>query len=283
MSSLRFIRDFWGFHGTITISWLLRLLLLIITSLRLTIGLPDSITIPTRRIMTRLKDRIALITGASRGIGQAVALRFAAEGAQVILAARTVGGLEATDDAIRAKGGASTLVPINLTDFDKIDQLGAHIAERFGRLDILVGNAGILGDLTPLAHAEAKMWEHVIATNLTANWRLMRSFDPLLRASKAGRALFVTSGAAAGATPYWGPYAVSKAALEMLVQTYAAEVATTSIRVNLVDPGVVRTAIRAVAMPGEDPMTLPAPESVTDVFVQLASAECNANGEIFSA
>jgi NAD(P)-dependent dehydrogenase (short-subunit alcohol dehydrogenase family) len=232
--------------------------------------------------MNKPAQRIALITGASRGIGRAVALRLAAEGAHVILAARTVGGLEAADDEIRARGGASTLVPVDLTDFAKIDQLGAHVAERFGRLDILVGNAGTLGDLTPLAHADAKMWDRVIGTNLTANWRLIRSFDPLLRASSAGRALFVTSGAAAKATPFWGPYAVSKAALEMLVKTYAAEVATTAIKVNLIDPGVVRTKMRAAAMPGEDPETLPAPESVTDIFVRMASADCTENGKVVS-
>lgn len=230
--------------------------------------------------MTSLANRIALITGASRGIGAAVAKRFAAEGAHVILAARTVGGLEATDDAIQAAGGASTLVPVDLTDFTKIDQLGAHIAERFGRLDILVGNAATLGELTPLAHADPKVWNKVISTNVTANWRLIRSFDPLLQTSNAGRAIFVTSGAASKAIPYWGPYAVSKAALEMLVKTYAAEMAGTNVRVNLVDPGVVRTGMRALAMPGEDPQTLPAPDTVTDAFVRLASAECNANGEI---
>ena len=225
-----------------------------------------------------LEGRIALITGASRGIGAAVAKRFAAEGAHVILAARTVGGLEAMDDVIKKTGGSSTLVPIDLTDFAKIDQLGAHIAERFGRLDIVVGNAAMLGDLTPIAHADAKMWDRVMNTNVTANWRLIRSCDPLLRASPSGRAIFVTSGVTEGSIPYWGPYSVSKAALEMLVKTYAAEVATTSVRANLIDPGVVRTAMRAIAMPGENPDSLPLPDSITDRFVELALPAYVQNG-----
>lgn len=230
-----------------------------------------------------LKDRIALITGASRGIGAAVAKRMAAEGAHVILVARTVGGLEAVDDEIKAAGGKATLVVLDLIQHDKIDALGASIAERFGKLDILVGNAAILGDLTPLSHAEPPMWERVMSVNVTANWRLIRSFEPLLKRSDAGRAMFVTSGVTRSVHPYWGPYAVSKSALETLVKTYAAEVRHTGIKVNLIDPGVVRTKMRATAMPGEDPMTLPPPESITDVFVKLASSECHATGEIFPA
>jgi NAD(P)-dependent dehydrogenase (short-subunit alcohol dehydrogenase family) len=229
-----------------------------------------------------LDGKIALITGASRGIGAAVAKRFAAEGAQVILAARTVGALEAVDDAIQAAGGKATLVPVDLTDHAKIDQLGAQIAERFGRLDILVGNAGALGDLTALAHAEPKMWDRVMSTNLTANWRLIRICDPLLRAGVAGRAIFTTSGITAYPAAYWGPYAVSKAALEMLVKTYAAEVASTKVRANLVNPGIVRTKMRAAAMPGEDPMSVPEPETVTDMFLELALPDCSRNGEIVS-
>ena len=227
-----------------------------------------------------LEQKIALITGASRGIGAAVAERFAREGAHVILVARTVGGLEATDDAIQAAGGKATLVPMDLSDHGKIDQLGALIAERFGKLDILVGNAGMLGDLTPLTHADAKMWDRVMALNVTANWRLIRSMDPLLRASVQGRAMFVTSGVASGVFPYWGPYAVSKAALEMLIKTYAAETATTAVKANLIDPGVVRTKMRASAMPGEDPMDVAAPESVTDIFVELAREDCMLSGAI---
>lgn len=230
-----------------------------------------------------LENRIALITGASRGIGAAVAKRFASEGAHVILVARTVGGLEAVHDEIVAAGGKATLVPLDLNDHNKIDELGAVIAKRFGRLDIVVGNAGVLGDLTPLSHAEPKMWDKVMSVNVTANWRLIRSVDPLLRLSDAGRAMFVTSGVTQSAHPYWGAYAVSKSALEMLVKTYAAEVAQTKIKVNLIDPGVVRTAMRASAMPGENPMNLPTPESITDVFVMLASPACKKSSEIVEA
>lgn len=231
----------------------------------------------------RLEGRIALITGASRGIGAAVAKRFAAEGAHVILVARTVGGLEEVDDAVRAAGGQATLVPLDLTLMTPIDELGLKVAERFRRLDVLVGNAAMLGVLSPLGHVDPEVWDQVIALNLTANWRLIRSFDPLLKESEAGRAIFVTSGVASGVFPYWGPYAVSKAALEMLARTYAGEVAKTQVRVNLVDPGVVRTRMRALAFPGEDPATLPPPESVTDPFVELAEARCTRHGEILRA
>lgn len=230
--------------------------------------------------MSRLKDRIALITGASRGIGAAVARRFAAEGAHVVLIARTAGGLEEVDDEIRGAGGQATLVPLDLREFDKIDELGAALFDRFGRLDALVGNAAILGDLTPVHHMDPDAWEAVIALNLSANWRLLRSLDPLLRASDAGRAIFVTSGAAHGVFPYWGAYATSKAALETLVKTYAAENAKTPIRANIVDPGAVRTAMRAQAFPGEDPMSLPAPDSITDAFVELAETGCRWTGEV---
>lgn len=231
----------------------------------------------------RLKDKIALITGASRGIGAAVAQRFAAEGAHVVLAARTVGGLEAVDDAIQKAGGKATLVTMDLKDFGKIDQLGAHLGERFGRLDVLVGNAALLGDLTPLADAEPRILDQVFAVNVAANWRLIRICDPLLRSAPAGRAIFVTSGAARSATPFWGPYAASKAALESLVKTYAAETMHTKVKVNLLDPGVVRTSMRASAMPGEDPEKLPAPETVTETFVSLAEEACLSSGEIVRA
>ena len=231
----------------------------------------------------RLSNRIALITGASRGIGAAVAERFAAEGAHVILAARTVGGLEEVDDRIRAAGGTATLVPVDLADFDKIDQLGLSIFERFGKLDILVGNAAMLGNLSPIAHYDPKLWGKVLDLNVTANYRLIRSFDRLLRASDAGRAIFVTSGVARAPTAYFGAYAASKAALEMVVKMYAAEVAKSNLRVNLLDPGVVRTKLRAQGFPGEDPMSLPAPESVTDRFVELAAPTCTRHGEVISA
>ena len=228
----------------------------------------------------RLAGRIALVTGASRGIGAAVARRFAGEGAHVVLAARTVGGLEEADDAIRAEGGSATLVPIDLRDFAKIDELAAALRDRYGRLDILVGNAGELGMFSPLGHIPPALWAEIMDLNLTANWRLIRALDPLLRAAPAGRAIFVTSGAARANLAYWGPYAVSKAGLEMLVRVYAAEIARTPVRANLLDPGTVRTRLRARAFPGEDPASLAPPESVTDAFLALALPECERNGEI---
>ena len=232
----------------------------------------------------RLDGRIALITGASRGIGAAVAKRFASEGAHVVLVARTTGGLEEVDDAIRQAGGAgATLVPLDLAEPDTIDRLGASLYERFGHLDALVGNAGLLGTLSPMAHVEPDTWDSVIQINLTANWRLIRSLDPLLRASDAGRAIFVTSGVGHQIVPYWGPYAVSKAGLEMLVKVYAAEIAKTAVRANLVNPGGTRTGMRAEVMPGEDPMTLPTPEEITGVFVDLAEPACTRNGEVVQA
>ena len=231
----------------------------------------------------RLTGRIALITGASRGIGQAVAERFAAEGAHVVLLARTVGGLEETDDRVRAKGGQATLVPLDLRDSAGIERLAAAIAERHRRLDVLVGNAGQLGTLTPLPHILAKDWTEVMAVNVTANWLLIRACDPLLHAAPAGRAIFVTSGVTQGAAAYWGTYAIGKAALEAMVRVYAAEVATTTVRVNLLDPGPVRTRMRAQAFPGEDPATLRPPETVTERFVDLAEAAWTANGVRVSA
>ncbi len=229
----------------------------------------------------RLAGRIAVVTGASRGIGQAVARRFAAEGAQLILIARTVGALEELDDAIRADGGSPpVLVPHDLRDLDGLDRLGASLNERYGKLDILVGNAGILGPLTPVSHIPPEAWQEVMEVNVTANYRLIRSLDPLLRLSDAGRAVFVTSGAAAASLAYWGPYAASKAALEALVCSYAAEITKTRVRANLISPGAVRTGMRAAAFPGEDPMSLPAPEEICDPFVELASPECGKNGEV---
>jgi NAD(P)-dependent dehydrogenase (short-subunit alcohol dehydrogenase family) len=228
----------------------------------------------------RLAGRVALITGASRGIGAAVARRFAAEGARLILLGRTTGGLEETDDAVRAAGGEAALAPFDLADFDAIDRLGGVIFERHRRLDILVANAGMLGTLTPVAHIKPAEWDKVMAVNLTANWRLIRSLDPLLRASPAGRAIFVTSAAGRAPRAYWGGYAVSKAALDMLVGIYAAEVAQSALRVNLIDPGRVRTAMRAKAYPGEAPDSLPAPDEIADAFVELASEECTRHGEL---
>ncbi|HWB49880.1 MAG TPA: SDR family NAD(P)-dependent oxidoreductase [Stellaceae bacterium] len=233
--------------------------------------------------MARLAGKVALVTGASRGIGAAVAEAYAREGAHLVLAARTVGGLEEVDDKVRAAGGTATLVPLDLRDFIKIDELAAAIYQRFERLDILVGNAAEFGTFSPLAHIDPKLWDEVIALNLTANWRLIRAMDPLLRAAEHGRAIFVTSGIARAPRAYWGPYAVSKAGLEALVKTYAAEIAKTRVRANLVGPGVVRTRLRARVFPGEDPMTLPPPESVAEAFVRLALPECARNGEVVEA
>jgi NAD(P)-dependent dehydrogenase (short-subunit alcohol dehydrogenase family) len=231
----------------------------------------------------RLAGKIALITGASRGIGAAVAERFAAEGVHLVLAARTTGGLEEVDDKIRAAGGTATLVPLDLRDFIKIDELAAAIYQRFGKLDILVGNAAEFGTFSPLGHIDPKLWAEIIDLNLTANWRLIRAMDPLLRAAEHGRAIFVTSGIARAPRAYWGPYAVSKAGLEALVKTYAAEIEKTRVRANLIGPGVVRTRLRARVFPGEDPMALPPPESVAEAFVQLALPECERNGEVVEA
>ncbi len=228
----------------------------------------------------RLKNRIALITGASRGIGRAVALAFAAEGAHVIATARNSGALEELDDDIQGLGGAATLLRLNLTDGDKIDGLGPTILERFGQLDILVGNAGILGPLSPLGHISEKDWNGVLNVNLSANWRLIRTLDPLLRKSDAGRAIFVTSGAAHICRAYWGPYSISKAALEALVKTYAAEVNDSNVRVNMISPGPIATAMRAKAMPGEDPETLPKPEDLAELFVKLALPNFTENGAV---
>lgn len=232
----------------------------------------------------RLEGRIALVTGASRGLGAAIAKRYAAEGAQVVLVARTVGGLEAVDDAIRAAGGQATLVPADLADPTRIDQLAVAVAQRFGRLDILVGNAAMAGALGPVAQSDPKMWRRVIDLNLLAGQRLIVAFDALLRASDAGRAIFVTSGVARAVVPYFSAYAVSKAGLEMLVRLYAAETAAkTRVRVNLVDPGILRTAMRAAAFPGEDPQRHPPPEAATDIFVTLAEAGFDRTGDLFHA
>jgi NAD(P)-dependent dehydrogenase (short-subunit alcohol dehydrogenase family) len=227
----------------------------------------------------RLQGRLALITGASRGIGAAVARRFAAEGAQVILVARTQGGLEERDDEIRALGGQATLLPFDLREFDKIDQMGAALYQRFGKLDVLVGNAGVLGALSPMGHFAPKTWAEVMDVNLTANWRLIRSLDPLLRLSEAGRAVFTTCAVAREATPYWGAYAASKAGLETMVRIYAGEVMNTKIKANLVDPGSVATNLRAQGFPGEDPGRLNRPDDVTEPFVALAAADCPHHGE----
>ena len=231
----------------------------------------------------RLKDRIALITGASRGIGRAVAEKFAQEGAHVLLLARNRKALEEVDDRIRAGGGKATLIPLDLADGKAIDALGPSLYERFGRLDVLVGNAAILGRLSPLPHIPAEHWERSFAVNVTANWRLIRTLDPLLRRSDAGRVIFVTSGVARSARAYWAPYSVSKAALEALAKTYANETADSPIKVNLVDPGATATRMRAEAYPGEDQSTLRRPEDVAEAFVPLAMPDWLETGQIVDA
>ena len=228
-----------------------------------------------------LAGRIALVTGASRGIGYAVSLALAQAGAHVVALARTVGGLEELDDAIRATGGAATLVPLDLKDHDGIARLGAALNERYQRLDILIGNAGVLGPLSPLGHVEPKAWDDVIAVNITANWQLIRCMDPLLQKSDAGRVVFISSGVGGNPRAYWGPYAVSKAALDALTRTYAAETTSTNIRVNLLNPGPTRTRMRATALPGEDPMTLKTPDVVAEKIVELCLPTFKETGKVY--
>ena len=232
--------------------------------------------------MQRLKDRIALVTGASRGIGRATALALAREGAHVIATARTVGGLEELDDQIKALGGSATLVPMDLRDGPAFPHLAGSIAERWRKLDGIVGNAGVLGTLTPVHQIDPKTWIEAVDVNVNANLRLIQFMDPILKASDAGRALFVTSGAAQNIRPYWGTYSATKAALDVLVKTYAQECQTTRVRVNLFSPGPVRTLMRAKAFPGEDPMTLPTPDDVALQIVELVLPTESRNGEIIN-
>lgn len=228
-----------------------------------------------------LQGRIALVTGASRGIGRAAALAFARAGAHVVALARTSGALEELDDEIRQIGGSATLVPLDLADAGGIEKLGPAVLERWGKLDILLANAGVLGSLSPLGHVTEADWAKVMDINVTANWRLLRSLDPALRASDAGRVILLSSGAAHKCTAYWGPYSVSKAAVEALGRTYAAETATTPVKVTLVNPGPLRTRMRAEAMPGEDPATLKTPEDLAPHLVRLASPDWAESGKIF--
>ena len=231
--------------------------------------------------MTNLTGRVALITGASRGIGAAVAVELARCGARCVLVARTQGGLEETDDAIRALGAEATLLPLDLTrQVDKIDVLGPSIMERFGRLDILVHAAGALGTLTPVSHITPKDWGDVVGVNLTATWRLIRTCEPPLRAAPAGRAVFLTTGRVAQPKPYWGAYGATKAGMEHLVLTWAEEVANSPIRANLFDPGIVATQMRAAAMPGEDQSRLRQPADVAPSIAALCGDEEGRNGAI---
>src|SRR3979409_1521835 len=228
-----------------------------------------------------LASRIALVTGASRGIGYATARALAKTGAHVVAVARTQGGLEELDDDIRKDGGSATLVPLSLTDFDGIARLGAALNERHGKLDILVGNAGVAGPSSPLGHIELKPWNDVMAVNVTANFQLIRCMESLLKQSDAGRAVFVTSGAANMATAYVAPYAASKAALETLARAWAQETASTNIRVNLFNPGPVRTRMRATVFPGEDPMTLDTAEQVAEFIVPMCAPDWTETGKLY--
>jgi NAD(P)-dependent dehydrogenase (short-subunit alcohol dehydrogenase family) len=227
-----------------------------------------------------LHGKVVLVTGASRGIGYAASIEAARRGAHVIAVARTIGGLEELDDEIQDLGSATTLVPLDLTDGDAIDRLGAAIFERWGALDGLVANAGMLGTLTPVPHISPDEFEKVMLVNVTANFRLLRSMDLLLRQASAGRAVFVSSGAAKNCRPYWGMYSASKAALDALVKTYAAEMDKTSVRTNIFYPGAVRTAMRAKAMPGEDPDTLPQPALIAPKLIDLVSPSFKQNGKL---
>lgn len=227
----------------------------------------------------RLQGRLAFVSGASRGLGRATALALAREGAHIIVTARTSGALEELDDEIRAAGGGATLLALDLRKSDRLDQLGPTIFQRWDKLDVLVANAGILGPLSPLPHVTADAWTSVIETNLSANWRLIRTFDPLLQRAKAARAVFVSSSAATAKAAYWGPYAVSKAGLEALAKTYAHENANTPLNVNIVDPGPMSTAMRAKAFPGEDPKTIPTPADVAELVLELCLPSEKRNGE----
>lgn len=228
-----------------------------------------------------LKGRLALVTGASRGIGYFTAIELAKAGAHVIACARTVGGLEELDDAIKAVGGTATLVPFDLSDMAAIDQLGGHIFERWGKLDIAVLNAGVLGVISPVGHVEAKVFDKVMTINVTATWRLIRSLEPLLVKSDQGRALILSSSAAHKCKPFWGPYSASKAAVEALARTWAAETQRLPLRILSVDPGPTRTAMRAQAMPGEDPQTVPHPSEVAAKLMALVGPDQTETGKLY--
>ena len=231
----------------------------------------------------RLNNKIALITGASRGIGAAVAKRFAQEGAQLILVARSIAELEAVDDDVQKYGSSAVLVPFDLTDLPRINDLAKSIAERFGRLDILIGNAAILGGLTPMTHLTPTLWHKIMTINLHANWHLLKAMEPLLIKAGNARVVFVTSEVGGHPTPYWGAYSVSKAALEMMAKTYALENNHLGLKVNLIDPGMVRTSMTTEWMPGQGPLTLPSPEEITEAFVCLSEFTCPWQGEVLKA
>ncbi len=233
--------------------------------------------------LPRLDGRVVLVAGASRGLGAAAAEALAAAGAETIIVARTQGALEALHDRIKAAGGKAVIAPVDLTDGDAVDRLALGVADRFGRLDALVLSAAILGVLSPIAHVKPEVFEKTVATNLTAHWRMIRNFEALLQRSPAGRAVVVTSGAAAGGLAFWSPYAASKAALEAMTSCWAEEVKSTALRVNLIDPGVMATGLRAEAFPGEDPATIRQPETIAPMIVRLAAAECDLHGQVMRA
>lgn len=233
--------------------------------------------------MPKLQDKIAVITGASRGIGRSVAHAYAKQGARVVLIGRDVEGLEETDNLVQEAGGSATLVPLDLAKVDMIDTLAGELAKKFGRIDILVGNAATLGILSPLQDIKPRDFNHVMTVNCHAHWRLLRALHGGLRASRAGRVIFTTSGVTQFNPAYWGAYNISKSALESMAMTYANEIATTPIRVNLIDPGVIRTQLRAEAFPGENPMQHPSPDSVADLYVKLAMESCQTNGHKYHA
>ena len=229
----------------------------------------------------KLKNKQVLITGATRGIGRAIAIEAAKRGAHIIALGRTQGALEELDDEISSLGASATLVPMKLEDFSAIDRLGAAIFERFGKLDALIGNAGMLGTLSPVAHLSPKEFDKVMAVNFTANYRLLRSFDLPLKKSENGRIVFISSNAAQSAKPYWGLYAASKAALNAMVKSYAGEIEKTNVKANIFYPQATRTAMRAKAMPGEDPMTLPHPNKIAPFIIDMIAPDYNENGKIF--
>ncbi|MEO1142749.1 MAG: SDR family NAD(P)-dependent oxidoreductase [Pseudomonadota bacterium] len=232
--------------------------------------------------MPDLSGKLALVTGASRGIGYHSALTLAKAGAHVIATARTVGGLEELDDEIQSLGGSATLVPFDLLDFEAIDRLGASIHDRWGKLDILVANAGMLGDLSPLEHIEPKSFEKTMNLNVVANWRLIGSLSQLLREADAARVVFLVSNAPETCKPFWGPYSASQAALQAMIKTWASECERIDMRINMLNPGAMRTALRAAAMPGEDPDTIAHPSEISDSLLQLVAGELSENGHTFS-
>ncbi|MEK9745654.1 MAG: SDR family NAD(P)-dependent oxidoreductase [Candidatus Puniceispirillum sp.] len=230
-----------------------------------------------------LENRLVLVTGASRGIGRAVALAAAAAGAELIITGRTIGALEELDDNIKAVNGSATIVELDMADYPAMPRLAAAIAERWGRLDGLLANAAMLGPLTPLSHVDEKLWDNTLSVNLTGQWHLIKAMEPLLVAAPAGRAVLVSSGVAEGSAPFWGPYAITKAGLESMGRVWAGETEQTNLRINMISPGGTATGMRASAFPGEDPASLPQPADIAPAFLQLLSPQCTAHGARFEA